>query len=57
MIVGSESDEMAFISMIEEKIALPATIVIDDHWTGSRYFWNEVMIEQRTLVALMRVGQ
>jgi benzoyl-CoA reductase subunit C len=39
MIVGSEDDDTEFINMVE---SVGATIVIGDHCTGSRYFWNEV---------------
>jgi benzoyl-CoA reductase subunit C len=39
MIVGSESDDTPLVNMIESS---GATIVTDDHCTGSRYFWNEV---------------
>jgi len=39
MIVSSENDDLEFVSMVESQ---GATIVIDDHCTGSRYFWNEV---------------
>ncbi len=39
MILGSEDDDTEFIEMVE---SLGATIVVDDHCTGSRYFWNEV---------------
>jgi benzoyl-CoA reductase subunit C len=39
MIVGSEDDDIAFIRMVE---SIGATIVADDHCTGSRYFWNNV---------------
>jgi benzoyl-CoA reductase subunit C len=38
MIVGSEDDDTAFVNMVE---SVGATIVCDDHCTGSRYFWNE----------------
>ncbi len=37
MIVGSENDDTEFIEMVE---AVGATVVVDDHCTGSRYFWN-----------------
>ncbi|MFH2046212.1 MAG: 2-hydroxyacyl-CoA dehydratase [Pseudomonadota bacterium] len=37
MLVGSEHDDVKFIEMVEN---LDAIIVIDDHCTGSRYFWN-----------------
>jgi benzoyl-CoA reductase subunit C len=39
MMVSSENDDLEFVSMVESQ---GATIVIDDHCTGSRYFWNEV---------------
>jgi len=39
MILGSEDDDTEFIDMVE---SLNATFVIDDHCTGSRYFWNQV---------------
>lgn len=37
MIVGSEDDDTEFIKMVE---TVGATVVVDDHCTGSRYFWN-----------------
>jgi len=52
MIVGSENDDVEFMSMIEQKMVLPATVIIDDHCTGSRYFWNEVIPEQDRLQAI-----
>ncbi len=39
MIVGSEDDDTEFLKMVEN---VGATIVVDDHCTGTRYFWNEV---------------
>jgi benzoyl-CoA reductase subunit C len=39
MILGSEDDDLAFIRMVE---SCGATFVVDDHCTGTRYFWNEV---------------
>ncbi len=39
MIVGSEDDDIPFIHMVE---SLGATIVVDEHCTGTRYFWNQV---------------
>lgn len=39
MITGSENDDRPFMKMVEES---GATFVIEDHCTGSRYFWNEV---------------
>jgi len=39
MIVGSENDDVEFVEMVEN---LGATFVIEDHCTGSRYFYGEV---------------
>ncbi len=39
MILGSENDDVKFINMVE---SCGATFVIDDHCTGTRYFWNNV---------------
>jgi benzoyl-CoA reductase subunit C len=39
MILGSEDDDIAFIRMVE---SCGATFVVDDHCTGTRYFWNNV---------------
>lgn len=39
MILGSENDDVAFISMVE---SLGATVVQDDHCTGTRSFWDTV---------------
>lgn len=38
MFVGSENDDTEFIGMVEK---VGATVVVDDHCTGTRYFWNE----------------
>ncbi|MFC1628044.1 benzoyl-CoA reductase, bzd-type, subunit N [Gemmatimonadota bacterium] len=38
MLVGSENDDTEFVNMVE---SVGATVVIDDHCTGTRYFWNE----------------
>ena len=37
MMIGSEDDDVKFLEMVE---SIGASIVIDDHCTGSRYFWN-----------------
>ena len=37
MLVGSEDDDTEFVRMVE---SVGATVVTDDHCTGSRYFWN-----------------
>ncbi|MCK5291518.1 MAG: benzoyl-CoA reductase, bzd-type, subunit N [Thermoplasmata archaeon] len=39
IIIGSEDDDTTFIDMVEN---CGSTIVVDDHCTGSRYFWNQV---------------
>ena len=39
MILGSEDDDIEFIRMVE---SCRATFVIDEHCTGTRYFWNNV---------------
>ena len=39
MVLGSEDDDTAFVGMVE---GLDSVFVIDDHCTGSRYFWNNV---------------
>ncbi len=39
IILGSEDDDIKFINMVEN---LGATFVVDDHCTGTRYFWNTV---------------
>ncbi|KPL07597.1 benzoyl-CoA reductase [bacterium SM23_57] len=49
MIVGSENDDISFINMVE---SVGGTIVIDDHCTGSRYFWNETIPEEDRLAAI-----
>ncbi|MDY7034820.1 MAG: 2-hydroxyacyl-CoA dehydratase [Thermodesulfobacteriota bacterium] len=37
MMIGSENDDVKFVEMVEQ---LDASIVVDDHCTGGRYFWN-----------------
>jgi benzoyl-CoA reductase subunit C len=49
MIVGSEDDDTEFVEMTE---SLGSTIVIDEHCTGTRYFWNEVEPQENRLAAL-----
>lgn len=49
MILGSENDDTEFIQMVE---SLGAIFVVDDHCTGSRYFWNEVTPNQNPLEAI-----
>jgi benzoyl-CoA reductase subunit C len=49
MILGSEDDDTEFLRMVE---SLGATLVIEDHCTGSRYFWNEVVPQEDRLSAI-----
>ncbi|MEW5724805.1 MAG: 2-hydroxyacyl-CoA dehydratase [Thermodesulfobacteriota bacterium] len=50
MMVGSENDDLPFISMVENN--LPGTFVIEDHCTGARYFWDEVVTNGDGLQAI-----
>lgn len=52
MIVGSENDDREFLQMVEEGMSLPATFVIEDHCTGTRYFWDEVIPQKDRLMAI-----
>jgi len=47
--IGSEDDDTEFIKMVE---SLPAIVVIDEHCTGTRYFWNEVQLNNDRLMAI-----
>lgn len=49
MLVGSEDDDTQFVKMVE---SVGATIVMDDHCTGSRYFWNDVEPDGDRLAAI-----
>jgi len=49
MIVGSEDDDRVFMKNVE---ALGATFVIDEHCTGSRYFWDNVVTNEDRLFAI-----
>ena len=49
MLIGSEDDDTEFVRMVE---SLGATIVVDEHCTGTRYFWNEVIPEEDKLAAI-----
>jgi benzoyl-CoA reductase subunit C len=46
MLIGSEDDDTAFIEMVE---SVGATVVADDHCTGSRYFWNLTQFSDQIL--------
>ena len=49
MLVGTENDDTQVVEMIED---LGGIVVIDDHCTGSRYFWNEVIPQEDRLSAI-----
>jgi benzoyl-CoA reductase subunit C len=49
MIIGSEDDDTEFINMVE---SCGATFVVDEHCTGTRYFWNEVEPRENRLEAI-----
>ena len=49
MLVGTENDDTEVVGLIE---SLGGIVVIDDHCTGSRYFWGEVTPEKDRLSAL-----
>jgi benzoyl-CoA reductase subunit C len=49
MLIGSEDDDTEMIRLAEE---LGSTVVIDEHCTGSRYFWNEVVKGEDHLEAI-----
>ncbi len=52
MLIGSENDDVEFISMIEQKMTMPATVVIDEHCTGTRYFLGEVIPDEDRIAAI-----
>lgn len=49
MIVGSENDDTPFMEMVE---SIGGTFVIEDHCTGSRYFWDEVVPDGNRIQAI-----
>jgi benzoyl-CoA reductase subunit C len=49
MVIGSGSDDTDLIRSIE---SWGASVVIDEHCSGSRYFWNEVIPGPDRLVAI-----
>jgi len=48
MIIGSEDDDRVFMKNVED---LGATFVIDEHCTGTRYFWDNVKTGQEDRLA------
>ncbi len=51
MIMGSEDDDTEFVQMVE---SLDAIIVIDEHCTGTRYFFGDVEPNGNPLEAIAR---
>ena len=51
IVIGSEDDDIKFLGMVE---SCGATIVTDDHCTGTRYFWNEVEPLENRLEAVAK---
>ncbi len=49
MIVGSEDDDRIFMKNVEN---LGATFVLDEHCTGTRYFWDNVSPQEDRLAAI-----
>ncbi|MEK7847826.1 MAG: 2-hydroxyacyl-CoA dehydratase [Chloroflexota bacterium] len=49
MVVGSENNDVELLRLTE---SLGARVVVDDHCTGSRYFWNEVIPGPNRLEAI-----
>ena len=49
MIIGSEDDDREFLQMVE---SIGATFVIEDHCTGTRYFWDEIVPDQDRLQSI-----
>ena len=49
MLIGSEMDDIEFVRQVE---GLEATFVIDEHCSGTRYFWNEIVPEDNRLAAI-----
>lgn len=51
MHIGSEQNDPDFVAMVE---SLHATVVVDDHCGGTRYFWNETPKEGDPLERIAR---
>jgi benzoyl-CoA reductase subunit C len=51
MMIGSEMDDVVFVRLLEE---LGCTVVIDEHCTGSRYFWDDVVAQEDRLAAIAK---
>ena len=51
MVLGSEVDDRELLGLIE---SLGCIIVTDDHCTGTRYFWSDVLPQDGGLAAIAR---
>jgi benzoyl-CoA reductase subunit C len=51
MILGSEDDDTEFVGMVE---SLDAVFVVDEHCTGTRYFWNQAESTGHPLESIAR---
>jgi len=49
MIIGSEDDDRVFMKNVEN---LGATFVVDEHCTGTRYYWDDVKAREDRLEAI-----
>jgi benzoyl-CoA reductase subunit C len=49
MIIGSENDDIPFIELVER---VGATVVMDEHCTGTRYFWNQCVPQTDRMTAI-----
>jgi len=49
MIIGSEDDDRVFMKNVEN---LGATFVVDEHCTGTRYYWDDVKPREDRLEAI-----
>ncbi|MBI4287856.1 MAG: 2-hydroxyacyl-CoA dehydratase [Chloroflexi bacterium] len=49
MLIGSENDDIDMVRLTE---SLGGLVVVDEHCTGSRYFWNEVAPDSDRLAAI-----
>ncbi len=49
MMIGSENDDIPFIELAEQ---VGATFVMDDHCTGTRYFWNQCEPQEDRMMAI-----
>jgi len=49
MIIGSEDDDRVFMRNVEN---LGATFVVDEHCTGTRYYWDDVTPQEDRLAAI-----